>query len=262
MTTMINHGATGRVTVHSATAAGIFAIVTKWPRTADPEMSMSIMADMRNDSWTDFANALRLRSFFNMVRAIIAMAPTLPASVGVKNPARRPPITTIKINSGQNTCGTDDRRSFQENTGPRGPRLGLILHQPTTTKKNKTAIIMPGTAPARKSLPIDCSVSIAMMIMEPAGGIKKPSVPTLATTPVESFLLYPYLSISGIATDENVAEVARLDVVMALKSVAPTIVARARPPGTWPMNFLAVLYSSSAIPELKATCPISINKGI
>ncbi|OPY00604.1 MAG: hypothetical protein A4E61_01957 [Syntrophorhabdus sp. PtaB.Bin184] len=73
---------------------------------------------------------------------------------------------------------------------------------------------------------------MAIMIIEPAGGIRKPRVPTLATTPVDSFRLYPYLSISGTATDENVADVARLDVVMALKSVAPTTVARARPPGT------------------------------
>ncbi|OPY00605.1 MAG: hypothetical protein A4E61_01958 [Syntrophorhabdus sp. PtaB.Bin184] len=118
-------------------------------------MSIRIIADIRNDSLMERPNVLKSRSLLNMVRAIMAIAPMLPASVGVKKPARRPPMTTIKINSGQATWGTERIRSLHENTGPLGPSSGLILHQPTTTKMNRSAMMAPGTAPARKSLPMD-----------------------------------------------------------------------------------------------------------
>jgi hypothetical protein len=58
-----------------------------------------------------------------------------------------------------------------------------------------------------------------------------PSVPTEATTPVESFLLYPARFISGIATLAKVAHVARVEPHIALKTVAPTTVVMASPPG-------------------------------
>ncbi len=51
-----------------------------------------------------------------------------------------------------------------------------------------TATIRPGMIPARKSLPMDCSVMIPKTISVTLGGIRIPSVPTEATIPVESFL--------------------------------------------------------------------------
>jgi hypothetical protein len=97
----------------------------------------------------------------------------------------------------------------------------------------------PGTIPARKSSPIDCSAIIPKIIRVMLGGKITPRVPTEATIPVESCLLYPCLRISGTARLEKVAVVARVEPHMALKSVAPTTVVMARPPGTWPTSLWA-----------------------
>ncbi len=91
-------------------------------------------------------------------------------------------------------------------------------------------------SPARKSLPMDCSVMIPKTMRVTLGGMRIPRVPTVATIPVESFLLYPYRSISGTATLAKVAAVAGEEPQMALKAVAPPTVAMASPPGIWPMN--------------------------
>ena len=68
------------------------------------------------------------------------------------------------------------------------------------------------------------------------GGMRQPSVPTVATTPVDNLRSYPYRFISGIATLAKVAVVAVADPQIALKTLPPTTVAMARPPGMWPMN--------------------------
>lgn len=89
-----------------------------------------------------------------------------------------------------------------------------------------------------------------------------PSVPTEATIPVESFLEYPYRSISGTATLAKVAAVAGEDPQIDLNAVAPATVAMASPPGIWPMNLWAESNSLFAIPELKATWPIRMKSGM
>ncbi len=55
-------------------------------------------------------------------------------------------------------------------------------------KMKKAAIISPGMSPARNSFPIDCSVMIPKTISVTLGGMSTPSVPTVATIPVESRL--------------------------------------------------------------------------
>ena len=53
---------------------------------------------------------------------------------------------------------------------------------------NKKAVSNPGTIPAINNLAIDCSVIIPNRIKVTLGGMRIPSVPTLATIPVDSFL--------------------------------------------------------------------------
>ena len=88
----------------------------------------------------------------------------------------------------QSTSGSDATRSFQVDLSPLGPSAGLILHQPSMMPMKNRAMIRPGTRPARKSFPIDCSVMMPKTISVTLGGMRMPRVPTMATTPVESFL--------------------------------------------------------------------------
>ena len=130
----------------------------------------------------------------------------------------------------------------------------------TTIKKED--IIRPGKIPAIKSLPIDCCVRIPKTMRVMLGGRRTPSVPTVATIPVESFLLYPYRSISGIATLAKVAEVATTDPQIALNTVAPITVATASPPGMCPRNLWFASYKLFAMPALNAICPMRTKRGI
>ena len=74
------------------------------------------------------------------------------------------------------------------------------------------------------------------VVLGTLGGIMPPSVPTVATTPHESFLSYWYRSISGTAMVVKVAVVATAEPHTALKSVPATTVPIASPPGMWPIN--------------------------
>ncbi|OPX99052.1 MAG: hypothetical protein A4E59_00326 [Syntrophorhabdus sp. PtaB.Bin027] len=116
--------------------------------------------------------------------------------------------------------------------------------------------------PARNNLPIDNWVTIPKTINTTLGGINTPSVPTVATIPVDSFLAYPNFVISGTATLANVADVAATDPHIALNAVAPATVAIARPPGIWPRNLCAQSKRRLAIPALNAIWPISTKSGI
>ena len=60
----------------------------------------------------------------------------------------------------------------------------------------------------------------------------------------------------------KVAQVASVEPHMALKSVAPTTVVIASPPGIWPTNFDAPPYSFLAMSEFDATWPMRTNRGI
>ena len=54
---------------------------------------------------------------------------------------------------------------------------------------NNAAMSSPGISPAMKSCPIDCSVSMPMIISVTLGGMMQPRLPTVATIPVERVLL-------------------------------------------------------------------------
>ena len=80
------------------------------------------------------------------------------------------------------------------------------------------------------------------------GGISDASVPPAATTPAASFLSYPCLSISGIATRENTAAVAVDAPDTAANPAVANTVATARPPGTQPTHLRAASKSCCVMP--------------
>jgi hypothetical protein len=130
---------------------------------------------------------------------------------------------------------------------------GFILHHPYMVNTKNKAIISPGIIPARNNLPIDCSVMMPSTMRVTLGGMSMPSVPTVATIPVESFLLYPYLSIMGTAILAKVAAVAGEDPQIALKAVAPPTVAMASPLEHGQEIYTRYRTIFFAIPEWNAT---------
>ncbi len=96
----------------------------------EPAISIKTMQAVRSDSATDLTKPLKLMSLFITDKRSTAKVPTLPASVGVKNPSIRPPTTRTKIRATQKISGRDATLSFHVDFSPLGPKAGLILHQP------------------------------------------------------------------------------------------------------------------------------------
>src|SRR5512139_999347 len=96
----------------------------------EPAISIKTIQAVRSDSAMDLTNPLKLMSLLIMERRSTAKVPTLPASVGVKNPCIRPPTTRTKIRATQKISGRDATLSFHVDFSPLGPKAGLILHQP------------------------------------------------------------------------------------------------------------------------------------
>ena len=80
------------------------------------------------------------------------------------------------------------------------------------------------------------------------GGISEASVPPAATTPAANCLLYPILSISGMAIRAKTAAVATDAPDTAAKPAVAKTVDTASPPGTHAIHFLAA--SNSAFVRL------------
>src|SRR4030042_1710507 len=120
----------GSAATQSEAIMGIFVTVRKCPRMVEPAMSMSTMQAVRKDSATDLKNPLSVRSFLRTDKRRTAKVPTLPASVGRKNPFMRPPTTKRKIRTIHPTSGRELILSNHVDLFPFGPRDGLLLHQP------------------------------------------------------------------------------------------------------------------------------------
>ena len=99
-----------------------------------------------------------------------------------------------------------------------------------------TAWITPGRKPAMNSSPMDCSAMIPYRIMMVLGGMRMPSVPPAASTPVARPESYLYFFISGRATTPMVTAQATDDPQMAAKPPQAATVAMASPPLTLPMR--------------------------
>ncbi len=81
----------------------------------------------------------------------IISAPTLPmapASVGVNQPANRPPMVTRNSTSASATPINDFNFCAQVVEGPGGPAFGLSLHQTSMVPTKRIAMIIPGIIPA------------------------------------------------------------------------------------------------------------------
>src|SRR5512135_1720156 len=116
--------------IQSAASMGIFVTARKCPRIVEPAISINTIQAVRRDSPTDFRNPFQLSSLLIRARRRTAKVPTLPASVGVKNPFMSPPMTRRKMIPTDRTSGREAIRSFQEDLLPLGPKDGLIRHHP------------------------------------------------------------------------------------------------------------------------------------
>jgi hypothetical protein len=109
---------------------GIFVTVRKCPKMAEHVTSIRTMQAVRRDSLSDLMYPFKSMSLLAIVNRSTAKVPTLPASVGVKNPFIRPPITTRKMITTDNTSGRDANLALHVDLSPFGPMAGLILHHP------------------------------------------------------------------------------------------------------------------------------------
>ena len=89
------------------------------------------------------------------------LAPTPPASVGVKKPPYRPPITNRNSTSGAQTFFRSATRSLQGLSAPRGSQPGRTRTMIMMVSTYISIASRPGTMPAMNSLPMSCWVRMA-----------------------------------------------------------------------------------------------------
>ena len=171
-------------------------------------------------------------SLLATVKTRTAKAPTLPASVGVKNPLISPPMMTAKIATGQTICGVVLRRAFQVAFSLLGPTDGLILHHTRTIKANKKESMSPGIAPAKEKLSYGLLGDQSQHDKHHAWWDKDPDSPHDRHEPSRKLPVIPEPFHFRNRDTRKGCHGAPLDPQIALKSVAPAIVAIAKPPGT------------------------------
>ena len=133
----------------------------KRPNITAPAISSIIIAVVLVVSRRDFLNPSQFRERPSNDTSKTPAAPTAPASVGVNQPAKRPPIDIAKIiKTSPNPPFNAVSRSCQLAFGPAGPRSGLRRVSITMVNIYNNISSMPGKIPAINSLPIDCSVDI------------------------------------------------------------------------------------------------------
>ncbi|OPX97139.1 MAG: hypothetical protein A4E60_03351 [Syntrophorhabdus sp. PtaB.Bin047] len=93
------------------------------------------------------------------------------------------------MSTGHITSGRVFIRAGQEYFSLFGPISGLMRAHPKMTRAKKKEIMRPGISPAMKSFPMETCVMRPSRMSVTLGGMRTPRVPTVATMPVESFLL-------------------------------------------------------------------------
>src|SRR5690606_34653868 len=108
------------------------------------------------------------------------------ASVGVQTPPYSVPITNRKITAIGRIARVEAKRSDQLYLGPNGPASGLRRHVNQTIREKTRIVSRPGMIPAMNSAAIETSVNVPKNANARLGGMRMPSVPEAASTPVES----------------------------------------------------------------------------
>src|SRR5690554_5861071 len=90
--------------------------------------------------------------------------------------------------------------------------------------------MMPGSAPAMKSLPTEIPVSVPAMIMGRLGGMMGPTVEEDAVTAAEKSASYPSSTMAGISMAPMLAVSARAVPEIPAKSMEAPMFARDSPP--------------------------------
>ncbi len=142
------------------TSDGMVVTARKWPNTVAPATMSMIMQEIRAVSCSDRNNFRHVIFFPTAAMRIVPREPMPAASVGVKMPTNSPPIT---MTNRANVSIIPAREAIISRNGARAPfwqRSGRRAVQITTARTKKSESRIPGTTPAMKSFPIDCSVMI------------------------------------------------------------------------------------------------------
>ena len=100
----------------------------KWPKIADPAISIRVMIEVFNAPLKDLMIIPELTSLRTRARRKIATVPIVPDSVGLKKPVIIPPMTMPKIMPTINASGITANLSFQVAFSALGAIAGLASY--------------------------------------------------------------------------------------------------------------------------------------
>ena len=126
----------------------------------DPDLAIDWKISNPIVSERDVIKPCQVRLRLRRAMRRVPKAPMAPASVGVKNPQKSPPITKIKRINVSTSPERDAIFSLKVVFGPLGASSGLRCTQMVIVRMKSIVRSRPGRMPAMKSLPMDCSVII------------------------------------------------------------------------------------------------------
>ena len=94
------------------------------PKIMAPVTRKNTIAEIFSDSATELTNPFQVRRRLTRVTTRAKKTPTAPASVGVKRPVYRPPMTSTKIMTASMTPNRERIFSLKLVLGPAGPNFG------------------------------------------------------------------------------------------------------------------------------------------
>ena len=207
-----------RFAAQFARAKGSLLTAMNLPNTTAPDTRSMIIEAVFTVAFNDFLIPSQFICFLNNVINNILAVPIEPASVGVNQPAKRPPREIQKVNiTSIKPFWRPENLSLQVKRSPAGPKEGFFLTTKYIANIYESIKRMPGMIPARNNEPIDCSVCIPYTIKITLGGISTPNAPPAATLAEDKESSYLYLRISGSAIAPIVAAVAVFDPQIAPK---------------------------------------------
>jgi len=157
---MTAHGGICSPRTQAPTSKGIRVTARKWPKTVAPATMTRIMQVIRVVSTRAWEKPFQDRCLPATAIRRVPKAPMAAASVGVKTPMKRPPMTAAKSRSVSTTPASEATFSRRVNRAPGMASSGRLQVQRKTVAMNSIVMRIPGTTPARKSFPTDCSVMI------------------------------------------------------------------------------------------------------
>ena len=151
-----------------------------------PIMIVTIKAVSRTDSFVAAMKVVNVSRRLTKAMTNAPKAPIAPASVGVKIPNHKPPMTRVERSSILQIPLNEANLSLQLKDGPGGPNEGFSLHWIYIVIKNTPDKNIPGIMPATNNLAIDVSARNPYIIRGMLGGIMMLKVPPAEIQPVDN----------------------------------------------------------------------------